>query len=152
MNPLREARAKLGLRPEEMAKLLHVSLRTYQRWEAGTKHCPPGVLRLVEMILEKRQQRVIKTGEEGMFKDQSRYQGWLEFETPKGMLRAEDCGAGIWNVYEKMGDCFVMSATIRVVGKKNICQRIFEEYETLEEPDSDDSDDSDSYDSDSYES
>lgn len=54
MNPLREARARLALRPEEMAKLLHVSLRTYQRWEAGTKHCPTGVLAFVRLLLEKR--------------------------------------------------------------------------------------------------
>ena len=56
MSPLREARARLGLGAADMAKLLHVSLRTYQRWEAGTKHCPPGVLAFVRLLLEKRRE------------------------------------------------------------------------------------------------
>jgi DNA-binding transcriptional regulator YiaG len=56
MTPLRAARAQLGVGAPEMARLLHVSLRTYQRWEAGTKHCPPGVMAFVRLILEKRRE------------------------------------------------------------------------------------------------
>lgn len=50
---LRLARARIGVGAAEMAQLLHVSTRTYQRWEAGTKHCPPGVLAMAKMLVEK---------------------------------------------------------------------------------------------------
>lgn len=58
LTPLREARARMGLGAPEMAQLLHVSTRTYQRWEAGTKHCPPGVIAMVRLLMEKKNEGI----------------------------------------------------------------------------------------------
>jgi hypothetical protein len=47
-------------------------------------------------------------------KDVSRFQGWLEFNTPShGWIRAEDCGARIYHVYVQHGDAFIKSYTVR---------------------------------------
>lgn len=52
MNELRAAREILGLSTMKLAAILRVSLRTYQRWENGTKHCPPGVIAHIKLLLE----------------------------------------------------------------------------------------------------
>jgi DNA-binding transcriptional regulator YiaG len=50
---LRAIRLEHGLTQEQTAALLCVSTRTVERWEAGQKNCPPGVLKLAQMILNK---------------------------------------------------------------------------------------------------
>jgi len=51
------------------------------------------------------------------FNDISKYQGWLEFNTPRyGWVRAEECGTRIYHVYVKDGEdgAFIKSYTIRL--------------------------------------
>lgn len=52
MNEIRAAREILGLSTMKLAALLRVSLRTYQRWENGTKHCPPGVIEHIKLLMK----------------------------------------------------------------------------------------------------
>ena len=50
---LKELRLKANLTQLQMSKLIGCSLRSYQRWEAGTIATPKPVLRLAEMLIKK---------------------------------------------------------------------------------------------------
>lgn len=68
------------------------------------------------------------------FKDGSIFNGWLEFNTPSGMMRAENKGVHLngktaWAVYVQEGNSFLHRANVFLRGKKDLSRRIFEEYE-----------------------
>jgi len=43
-----------GLSAERLAALLLVSKRTAERWLSSQRHCPPGVVALLELLLKER--------------------------------------------------------------------------------------------------
>lgn len=45
---LKEIRKALGMTQTEFGAFLGIPMRTIQNWEAGTRQCPPYVLRLIE--------------------------------------------------------------------------------------------------------
>jgi hypothetical protein len=53
---------------------------------------------------------------ENYFKNESIFQGWLEFNTPSGKMRAENCGATI-KIYLEDETAFIYDTTVRKEGK-----------------------------------
>lgn len=49
---MRETRDRLGRMQREMAELLGVDLRSYQRWERGERKIPGPVVLLVKRIID----------------------------------------------------------------------------------------------------
>jgi DNA-binding transcriptional regulator YiaG len=48
---IKSMRVKADLTQEVCAKLLCVNTRTYQRWEQGTRFCPPGMVKLLHLLI-----------------------------------------------------------------------------------------------------
>ena len=62
-----------------------------------------------------------------MFKDRSIFQGWKEFDTPTGPMRAEKKSNRIWCVFEKSDQAFICMGTFAT--RNNSCKEIWEAAE-----------------------
>jgi len=50
MNEIKQVRLNLGWTQRQMAEALCVTVRCLQRWEAGDRKCPPGMIKLAKMV------------------------------------------------------------------------------------------------------
>jgi len=66
----------------------------------------------------------MNTLDAAMFKDRSIFQGWKEFDTPTGPMRAEKKSDRIWCVFEKSDQAFICVGTFAT--RNNSCKEIWE--------------------------
>lgn len=50
---IKALRLAAGLTQQQCAILLCVAKRTFERWEQGSRHCPPGMVKLAELVFKK---------------------------------------------------------------------------------------------------